>query len=144
MILIDTVILFMILAGPVIMILIDMKGEGVEIVIIEGHMIGIMAGVILIMTEAGEMTAGVGVVPEKEKVQVEKDMKARTGAVTETGLGHGVVEREQDRDHGPLVVGAMVEAIGKIIMMSTGARDQMIDTETIFWMREAVTILQWY
>lgn len=49
--LIDTVIPFMNLAGPVIMILIDMKGEGVEIVTVEGHMIGIMDGVILITTE---------------------------------------------------------------------------------------------
>lgn len=51
MTLIDTVIPFMNLAGPVIMILIGMKGEGVEIVTVEGHMIGIMDGVILITTE---------------------------------------------------------------------------------------------
>jgi hypothetical protein len=126
------------------MILIDMKGEGVEIGTIEGHMIGIMAGVILITTEVGEMTAGGGVGPEKGEVQVEREMRARTGAVTKTGLGHGVMGRYQDRGQDHLVVGAKAEPIGKIIMMNTGVRDQMIDTETIIWMRETMQIPQWY
>jgi hypothetical protein len=126
------------------MILIDMKGEGVEIGIIEGHMIGIMAGVILITTEAREMTAGGGVGPEKEEVQVEREMRARTSAVTKTGLGHGVMERYQGRGRDHHVVGAKAEPIGKIIMMNISVRDQTIDTETIIRMRETMQILQWY
>lgn len=90
------------------------------------------------------MIAGGGVGPENEEVQVEKEMRVLIGAVTETSLGHLVVGRDQGRDHDHLVVGAMDEATEKIIMTSIGARDQVIDTETTIWMREAASILQWY